>query len=66
MGDCLKRSVRVLIELDLAIGLIIFYVQKPTATYQLWNPVRRSVVVDHARRAIGISQVIERSIVPDG
>ena len=65
MGDCLKRSVRVLIELDLAIG-IIFYVQKPTATYQLWNPVRRSVVVDHARRAIGISQVIERSIVPDG
>jgi hypothetical protein len=41
-------------------------VQKPTATYQLWNPVRRFIVVDLAGRAIGRSQVIERSTVPNG
>jgi hypothetical protein len=39
---------------------------KPTATHQPWNPVSRFVIFDHARRAIGINQVIERSIDPNG
>jgi hypothetical protein len=49
-------------------GVIQFDIlrSKPNATHQLWNPVIRFVVFDHAGRAVGINQVIERSIEPNG
>ena len=67
MADQLECSVRELIVLKIVIQFAIsaWVFTCHSNTHHLRNPIRRQVILDTARRALGITQVLELGIIPN-